>query len=277
MGGLDVDRKRFEVQGDVRLFSKGRFEVVQIGGLTIGRATYEPGWRWSEDIGPGIGSTRCPLEHTGFVVSGAAVVAFDDGGIVRLSAGDLFHIPAIPHDSWVLGDERYVSLHFVGAERYAEAERPVGSRIRAGDAHCFVCGWANASSLGVSFQPDESGASLTQYIARPEHEGWPGLLHGGVLFALLDDAAGWAARFSDQPCVTSRASIRYRQPVGTHTGLDIVGRVRPRGRVLTATATAGRTDTGSVVAEFEALLFPRAVVNRRAKTIRHVPATGDLR
>ena len=68
--------------------SKGRFEVVQIGGLTIGRAIYDPGWRWSEDIGPRVGATRCPLEHIGFVVEGAAAVAFDDGRTVRLSAGD---------------------------------------------------------------------------------------------------------------------------------------------------------------------------------------------
>jgi len=258
MGQLDVDRKRFEVQGDVRLFSKGRFEVVRIGGLTIGRAIYEPGWRWSEDVGPRIGATHCPVEHVGFVLAGSATVAFDDGRTEVLSVGDLFHVPPIPHDSWVLGDERYVSLHFLGAARYADAEGATATSTRGGDAHCFVCGWANPSSLGVAFQPDESGASRTQYIARPEHDGWPGLLHGGVLFALLDDAAGWAARFSGQPCVTSRASIRYRQPVHTHTSLDIVGHVRPRGRVLTATATAGRTATGSVVAEFEALLFPRS-------------------
>jgi len=53
------------------------------------------------------------------VLSGAATAAFDDGRVVELRAGQAFHIPAVPHDSWVIGDEPYVSLHFLGAERYA--------------------------------------------------------------------------------------------------------------------------------------------------------------
>ena len=122
MEPFEVDRKRFDVNGDVRVFTKGRFEVLQIGGLTIGRATYEPGWRWSEHVGPTVGAARCSVEHVGLVVSGAAVVAFDDGRVVTLSAGDLFHVPAIPHDSWVTGDQPYVSLHFLGAEEYARPD-----------------------------------------------------------------------------------------------------------------------------------------------------------
>ena len=118
---LHVDRKRFERDGDVRVFTKGRFEVVQIGGLTIVRATNEPGWRWSEDVGPTVGAARCTVEHVGLVVSGSVAVAFDDDRVLTLNAGELFHIPAIPHDSWVVGDQPYVSLHFLGAEHYAAA------------------------------------------------------------------------------------------------------------------------------------------------------------
>jgi acyl-coenzyme A thioesterase PaaI-like protein/quercetin dioxygenase-like cupin family protein len=254
MDNHEVDLKRFEVHGDVRRFPKGRFEVVQIGGLSIGRATYEPGWRWSEHVGPSVGATRCPVEHVGLVVTGAAAVAFDDGDVVTLRAGELFHIPPIPHDSWVVGDEQYVSLHLLGASDYAA---PDAARSDDRDEHCFVCGWANPKSLGVAFERDPSGGSRTRYVARPEHEGWPGLLHGGVLFSLLDDAAGWAARFAGRPCVTSRASIRFRQSVPTDRALTIDAEVRPRGRVLSARATASRVDEGDLVAEFEALLFPR--------------------
>ncbi|HEX3158691.1 MAG TPA: cupin domain-containing protein [Gemmatimonadaceae bacterium] len=115
----DVILKRFETPDEVRAMEKGRFELVRIGGLTIGRATYEPGWRWSEHVGPGVGATRCTVEHVGLVLSGAATAAFDDGRVVELRAGALFHIPAVPHDSWVIGDEPYVSLHFLGADHYA--------------------------------------------------------------------------------------------------------------------------------------------------------------
>ena len=115
----DVLLRRFESPDDVRPMEKGRFEIVRIGGLTIGRTTYEPGWKWSEHVGPAVGATRCSVEHLGLVLSGTAVAAFDDGKIVELRPGELFYIPPTPHDSWVVGDVPYVSLHFVGADHYA--------------------------------------------------------------------------------------------------------------------------------------------------------------
>jgi hypothetical protein len=116
---LDVILKKFDAPDEVREFAKGRFEVVRVGGLTIGRATYQPGWKWSVHVGPGAGATRCNVEHVGLVVTGVAAVAFDDGRVVEMRPGQLFHVPAVPHDSWVVGDEPYVSLHFLGADHYA--------------------------------------------------------------------------------------------------------------------------------------------------------------
>jgi hypothetical protein len=116
---IDVILKRFEMPDETRVMVKGRFDIVRLGGLTIGRAVYEPGWKWSEHVGPGVGASRCAVEHVGLVIAGAAAAAFDDGRIVELRAGELFHIPSVPHDSWVIGDEPYVSLHFLGAETYA--------------------------------------------------------------------------------------------------------------------------------------------------------------
>jgi quercetin dioxygenase-like cupin family protein len=91
--------------------------VVAIGGLTVGRATYEPGWRWSEHVGEGQ-DDRCQVEHVGLVVSGSAAVLMDDGTEIVMGPGDLFSIPP-GHDSWVVGDEPYVSLHLLGAGEYA--------------------------------------------------------------------------------------------------------------------------------------------------------------
>lgn len=116
---IDVILKRFESADEVREMTKGRFEVVRLGGLTIGRATYQPGWRWSLHVGPATGAAYCTVEHVGLVLSGSATAAFADGRLVELKAGELFHIPADPHDSWVIGDQPYVSLHFLGAEHYA--------------------------------------------------------------------------------------------------------------------------------------------------------------
>jgi hypothetical protein len=114
----DVILKRFENPDETRVFEKGKFEVVQIGGMTIGRATYEPGWKWSEHVGKAMGVLRCNVEHVGMVVSGSATAAMDDGRVIEMHAGEVFYIPP-GHDSWVVGSEPYVSLHFMGAGDYA--------------------------------------------------------------------------------------------------------------------------------------------------------------
>lgn len=117
---IDVIRKRFESPDEVREMEKGRFELVRLGGMTIGRATYQPGWKWSEHVGKQTGATHCHVEHVGLVLSGTATAAFDDGRVIELRAGELFYIPPTPHDSWVVGNEPYVSLHFLGADHYAK-------------------------------------------------------------------------------------------------------------------------------------------------------------
>jgi quercetin dioxygenase-like cupin family protein len=116
---MSVILRRFETPDEVREMTLGKFEIVRIGGLTIGRATYQPGWRWSEHVGPTVGASRCHVEHVGLVLAGRATVAFSDERVIEMRAGDLFYIPPEPHDSWVIGDEPYVSLHFLGADRYA--------------------------------------------------------------------------------------------------------------------------------------------------------------
>jgi quercetin dioxygenase-like cupin family protein len=117
---LDVVLKRFEEPDEVRLFEKGRFEIVKIGGMTIGRAIYEPGWKWSEHVAPTAGTAFCDVEHIGMVVSGTATAAMKDGKVYELAPGTVFYIPPAPHDSWVVGDEPYVSLHFLGADQYTK-------------------------------------------------------------------------------------------------------------------------------------------------------------
>ena len=110
--------KRFETPDEVRIFDKGRFDVVHIGGMTIGRASYEPGWKWSAHVAPIAGTPFCGVEHVGMVISGRAMAAFADGTQIEMGPGHLFYIPPVPHDSWVIGDKPYVSLHFLGADHY---------------------------------------------------------------------------------------------------------------------------------------------------------------
>lgn len=115
-----VTLKRFDSPDETRVFEKGRLELVHVGSMTVGRATYEPGWKWSVHVGPGVGAARCSVEHVGLVLSGTATVAFEDGRVIELTEGSLFHVSGEPHDSWVVGDRPYVSIHLTGAERYAK-------------------------------------------------------------------------------------------------------------------------------------------------------------
>jgi hypothetical protein len=116
---LEVILKSFETPDETRVFEKGRLDIVRIGGMTIGRASYEPGWKWSEHVSPLAGTKLCEVEHVGMVLSGRAMAAMKDGTEVELARGSLFYIPPVDHDSWVIGDEPYVSLHFLGADQYA--------------------------------------------------------------------------------------------------------------------------------------------------------------
>ncbi len=115
---MDLQLVNFDEPVETRTFEKGRFELYRVGPATLGRATYEPGWRWSEHVGPQTGESSCQVEHVGLVLSGQAVAKMDDGEEVVMRAGDFFYVPP-GHDSWVVGDEPYVSLHIMGGEDYA--------------------------------------------------------------------------------------------------------------------------------------------------------------
>ncbi|MEO7296437.1 MAG: cupin, partial [Candidatus Limnocylindria bacterium] len=62
--------RRFDEPDERRDFPLGRFELVQIGGMTVGRAEYEPGWRWSEHVGAATGRAVWEVAHLGLVLSG---------------------------------------------------------------------------------------------------------------------------------------------------------------------------------------------------------------
>ena len=110
--------RRFDSADERREFPLGHLDLVQLGGMTVARAEYAPGWRWSEHVGAATGERSCQVAHVGYVVSGRNRVQMDDGRVLDLGPGDLFEIGP-GHDSWVVGSERYVSIHLLGAEQYA--------------------------------------------------------------------------------------------------------------------------------------------------------------
>jgi mannose-6-phosphate isomerase-like protein (cupin superfamily) len=120
MHPIDAVLKSFDRPDEVREHEKMRLELVRLRGQTFGRATYEPGWKWSTHVGLPRGERWCRVEHLYCVIEGAAMAAFEDGSSFEVHAGSLHYIPPVGHDSWVLGERRYVSLHFLGAESYAK-------------------------------------------------------------------------------------------------------------------------------------------------------------
>jgi quercetin dioxygenase-like cupin family protein len=123
---VDLELVNFDEPSETRHFEKGRFELYRVGPVTVGRATYEPGWRWSQHVGPTVGAASCQVEHVGLVLAGQAVAKMDDGREVVMKPGDFFYVPP-GHDSWVVGDEPYVSLHILGSEGYATSDQPHGT------------------------------------------------------------------------------------------------------------------------------------------------------
>ena len=115
---MDLTLINLETPTDVREFDKGKFELFQVGPMTLGRASYEPGWKWSEHVGAANGETLCQVEHVGLVLSGRAAVLMEDGTERVMEPGDFFYVPP-GHDSWVVGEEPYVSLHVMGSSDYA--------------------------------------------------------------------------------------------------------------------------------------------------------------
>ena len=115
---MDLTLLNLDQPTETRTFEHGRFELYRVGPMTLGRATYEPGWKWSEHVGAPAGESMCQVEHVGLVLSGQAAVKMEDGTEKVMQAGEFFYVPP-GHDSWVVGDEPYVSLHIMGSEDYA--------------------------------------------------------------------------------------------------------------------------------------------------------------
>lgn len=111
--------KSLDKPDEVRRFEKGRVELVSIAGRTVGRATFEPGWKWSTCLKPLAKTRSCEAPHFGVQLSGTMRVRMDDGGEFVLKAGDAVNIPP-GHDAWVEGGEPVVCIDVQGMTEYAK-------------------------------------------------------------------------------------------------------------------------------------------------------------
>ncbi len=115
-----MEVKNFDSPDETRPFEgKGKADVLQLAGQVIGRAVFEPGWRWSNNVKPIAGTESCQISHLGYCVSGRMKIYMDDGSETEVTAGTVVAIPP-GHDAEVVGDETCVFLDFSGFESYAK-------------------------------------------------------------------------------------------------------------------------------------------------------------
>ena len=117
-----LQRKNFSRPDELRDIGRGELQIVEIGDAAIGKIAYEPGWRWSVDIGPRVGTPLCETHHIGVVISGRLQIEMRDGSSLTIGPDDAFEVPP-GHDAWVLGDEPFVSIDTVGRRHFGT---PIG-------------------------------------------------------------------------------------------------------------------------------------------------------
>jgi quercetin dioxygenase-like cupin family protein len=114
-------RKSLNTPEETRRFEggTGHLELVNLDSAPVGRATFLPGWKWSEHVKPIAGTSSCQAAHLGYFVSGRMVVRMDDGEQLEYGPGD-FAVMAPGHDAWIVGDEPCVVIDWQGFADYAK-------------------------------------------------------------------------------------------------------------------------------------------------------------
>lgn len=114
-----IERKSLNTPEEVRTFEKGKVELVTVDGVSIGRATFEPGWKWSTCVGPIAKTSTCQMAHFGYQISGVLVTRMDDGTETATRSGDVVMISP-GHDAWVEGNQTVVIIDWTGMSNYAK-------------------------------------------------------------------------------------------------------------------------------------------------------------
>jgi hypothetical protein len=120
-----IQKASFAQPEEFRTFEKGKVELVTVGGTAFGRATFQPGWRWSTCVKPLVKTESCEVPHLQYHLAGRIRVRMDDGSEEEFGPGDVSLLPP-GHDAWVVGDEPAVVIDIIGMENYAK-EKSAGS------------------------------------------------------------------------------------------------------------------------------------------------------
>jgi class 3 adenylate cyclase len=120
----------FATSDELRTFPHGRAQVIAIDETQVGRATYDPGWRWTTDMPAIAGTSTCQLHHLGYSISGVIHVVTDDGQELDIQPESIYEIPS-GHDAWVVGDEPWVTVEWTSARTFGVPPEGPGERVLA--------------------------------------------------------------------------------------------------------------------------------------------------
>ena len=115
-----IQKKNFDSADETRKFEHGKIDIANLGDTSIGKAVFEPGWKWSTSVKPIVKTESCQQKHTMYVISGKMRVKMDDGSEQEFGPGDTGIVPP-GHDAWVVGNEQCVAVDFTGAKTYAKS------------------------------------------------------------------------------------------------------------------------------------------------------------
>lgn len=230
-----LQRKNFAHPDQVRQFEHGRLELGQLDETTIGRFVFEPGWRWSNDVGPIVGTRSCQNRHVGYVMAGTLHVVMDDGTELDIRVGDAYEIPP-GHDAWVDGDANWESVEFTSARIFGESPEDTGERVLATVLFTDI--------VGSTALLEQHGDALWRRMVLEHNDRIRGqidrfrgreLNNTGDGFLVLFDGAARAVRAA-AGMIDSMEGFGLQVRAGLHTGeVEVVGG-QPRGVAVHAAA-----------------------------------------
>lgn len=243
-----LQRKGFASPDEVRRFTHGLVEIINLDEIAVCRFAFQPGWEWVKDVGPIAGTKSCQLRHVGYTFSGRLGVRMDDGTMLSIGPGEAYEIPP-GHNAWVEGEQAWESVEFTSGHVYAKSHDDLGERVLATIVFSDICDSTSAlERVGdaewmriVREHNERIRAVIDRFRGREI-----GTLGDGFL-ALFDGAArAIMAAAAMDPAV---ASLGIRVRTGMHTGEVTIDGGQARGVAVHAAArVAALGGAGEVLA-----------------------------
>ncbi len=218
-----LQRKGFSQPDQARTFPNGKVDVVQLGEVAVCRFVFQPGWRWSKDVGPITGTRSCLHRHLGYTISGSLHVTQDDGTEMVIGPGDAYEIPP-GHDAWVEGNEPWDSIEFTSGRTYGASPEELGERTLATILFSDI---VDSTSI-LERLGDHAWAELLEKhninvrAAIDQFRGREMATLGDGFLALFDGPARAVRAAESMDSAVRELGLRLR--VGIHTGeVEIVG------------------------------------------------------